>query len=193
MHHVDIYRRIHKALRACMAENLVELGSLDYTDAQELADVMARVRSMANLCASHLFHEDRFVHPAMEARLPGSARHSTADHLEHDYACRKIISLASVIEQARTIERPALVAQLYHQVARFMADSLHHMHQEETENNTVLWATHSNEELEAIEQSIVASLSAEEREVSMQWMMRALNPVERAILLEGVARARLAA
>ena len=43
----------------------------------EVSAVLAQVRSMASFCAGYLDHENRHVHPAMEARLPGSAKLAT--------------------------------------------------------------------------------------------------------------------
>jgi len=71
---VDIYRRIHKALRYCMSDTLARVSRLDIGDRGEVIAVLAQVREMAVLCATHVAHEDTFVHPAMEARFPGTAK-----------------------------------------------------------------------------------------------------------------------
>lgn len=185
---VDIYRRIHKALRACICDTLMRLGRLDCGDAQEVSAVLAQVRSMAAFCVGHLEHENRHVHTAMESRFPGSSKPSSREHEHHATACRKIIGLAAVAEQARAIDREALVAKLYRDVALFLADNLVHMHAEETENNTMLWATHTDEELLAIERAIVGSLTPDEKKVSMRWMIPAMHPHERIEMLEGMRR-----
>lgn len=185
---VDIYCRIHKALRACIGDTLQRLGRLDCDDTLEVVAVLAQVRGMASFCAGHLEHENRHVHPAMEARLPGSAKVAAGEHEHHASACRKIVALAAVAEQSRAADREALVARLYREVALFLADNLVHMHMEETDNNTILWATHTDDELVAIEQAIVASLSAQEKAMSMRWMIPALRPHERVALLETVRR-----
>lgn len=186
--HVDIYRRIHKALRACLCDTLVRVGRMDTGDTRELNAVLAQVRSMAAFCESHVAHENDYVHAAMEARFPGSAKATAGAHEHHLQACRKMMRLAGEVEQARAAERGAVVGKLYQYIALFLADSLQHMHAEETENNTLLWATHSDAELIAIEEAIVASLTPEEKALSMRWMLPALNPDERVELLEGIRR-----
>lgn len=183
---IDIYRPIHKALRACLCDTLTRVGQMDSGDAGEVSAVMAQVRAMAAFCESHVAHENEFVHTAMEARFPDSSKTIAAEHEQHRQACRKIAALATDIEQARAGERPAVAAKLYQYIALFLAENLEHMHAEETENNTLLWATHSDAELVAIEQAIVASLTPEEKSMSMRWMLPALNPAERIALLEGV-------
>ena len=185
---VDIYRRIHKALRACMCDTLVRVGALDCNDRREVANVLTQVRAMAVFSSTHIAHEDTFVHPAMEARFPGTAKATAAEHAHHRYACRKIVALADAVHNATSAERQALVTQLYHYIALFVAESLVHMNAEETDNNTLLWATHTNEELTAMEQAIVASMTPEEKAVSMRWMLPALNATERVELIEAVLK-----
>ena len=124
---VDIYRRIHKALRFCMSDTLSRVSRLDIGDRGEVVSVLAQVREMAILCATHVAHEDTFVHPAMEARFPGTAKATAAEHAHHKYACRKIIALGDAVYNAREEDRESLVSQLYHYISLFVAESLHHL------------------------------------------------------------------
>ena len=61
----------------------------------------------------------------------------------------------------RATSRATAVAELQRFLAQFVAENLTHMNVEESWNNAVLWETHSDAELIAIEQAIVASLSPE--------------------------------
>ena len=81
---VDLYRPIHKALRAFMADTLVAVGSMDTNDDSEVEATLERARSLLELLTLHLEEENRFVHPAMEARRPGSASEAAHDHIEHE-------------------------------------------------------------------------------------------------------------
>jgi len=80
------------------------------------------------------------------------------------------------------------VSQLYHYISLFVAESLVHMNAEETDNNTLLWATHTDAELNAIQQAIVDSMTCDEKAVTMRWMLPALNPTERVELMEEVLK-----
>lgn len=183
---VDIYRRNHKALRACMCDTLVRVGALDASDRREVTIVLTQVRAMAVFSSTHIAHEDTFVHPAMEARFPGTAKATAAEHAHHRYACRKIVALADAVHKAGIDERALLLTQLYHTIALFVAETLVHMNAEETDNNTLLWATHTDEELTRMEQAIAASMTPEEKAVSLRWMLPALNADERVELMEAV-------
>ncbi len=70
---VDIYRGIHKAVRAFMCDTLTMVGQLDIDDDADVTATVAQVRGLAAFCADHLAHENQFIHPAMEARRPGSS------------------------------------------------------------------------------------------------------------------------
>lgn len=182
----DIYHRIHKALRACMADTLLWVGRLDCADPRDVGAAMAQVRSIAVFCASHLDHEDDFVHPALEARQPGAARQTEHEHGHHAATCAHLAALADAVAAAHGAAVPAAAHQLYRALALFLADSIIHMDMEETDNNAVLWAGHSDDQLIAIEHAIVASLTDEERATTMRWMIPSMTPTERLALLDGV-------
>jgi hypothetical protein len=184
----DIYRYIHKAVRAFMCDTLIQVGNADGADAEEMTRVIARVRGLVAFCVSHLEHENDFVHAAMEARCPGSSDATAGDHVHHADACEKLAALADAVEQAASGGRNEKMTQLYLYLALFVAENFTHMNVEETENNTALWATHSDEELIGIEHAIVASLTPEENAITLRWMIPALNASERAEFLRGVLR-----
>ncbi|RJG06122.1 hypothetical protein D3870_08995 [Noviherbaspirillum cavernae] len=182
----DIYAIIHKALRAFMCDTLVSVGNADADDAKEVAAVLAQVRELAAFCASHLKHENDFVHPAMEAAQPGAAAQTAGDHLHHEWALRQVGTLADAVDAASTEVRAAALGQLYRYLAVFVAENFTHMNIEETDNNAVLWAACSDEELMGIEHAIVASIPPDEMAASMRWMIPAMTANERAAALGGM-------
>lgn len=182
----DIYRPIHKALRACMSETLQRVGNADGADESEVAATLKQVRELTAFCGMHMKKENTFVHPAMEARRPGSSGYIAADHEHHEFALDKIERLVREAEQAHGEERDIALLQLYRFLAVFIAENLTHMNAEESDNNAVLWATHTDGELVAIEQSIVGSLQPEEKAIGMRWMLPALSHGERVGFLSGM-------
>jgi Hemerythrin HHE cation binding domain len=177
----DIYAFIHKGLRAFMAHTLVRAGRLDAGDAAEVAEVGAEVRALIAICRSHLEHENHYVHTAMQARAPGSAATIETEHAHHVAALDELDALG-----ARIAGDAAAAQALYRKLAAFVGENFEHMQREETDHNAVLWATHTDAELAAIEQRIVASLSPEEAQLSMRWMLPHVTPAERAGLLGGM-------
>lgn len=182
----DIYRIIHKALRNFMMDTLTAMGSMDCNDAAQTAQVLNQVRELAAVCRGHFSHENDFVHAAMEVRRPGSAAQVAAEHEHHAWAIGRLEALADAVDQAQGLARQENADELYRYLALFVAENLVHMNLEETENNAVLWATHTDAELLAIEHAIVASLSPQESMATMRWMLPAMNASERAAHMQGI-------
>lgn len=185
----DIYRPIHKGLRAFMAETLVRAGRLDAADTADVAETLAQVRGLALFCRNHLRHEDEHVHTAMEARVPGSTAVTAADHRHHHDAIAALTQAADAVEAAPDAAGRARAAHaLYLTLARFVGENLLHMDVEEGHNNAVLRGAYADCELAALEHAIVASLSPEETPVVLRWILTSVSPAERAGALLGMRR-----
>lgn len=182
----DIYAVIHKALRHFMADTLVAVGNMDCNDTAQTAKVLSQVRELAGACRGHFLHENEFIHTAMEAHRPGSTTQVAMDHLHHASAIGRLEELTDAVETGTGNGRQAAANALYRYMALFVAENFAHMNVEETANNELLWATHSDAELIGIEQEIVASLTPEESMLTMRWMMPAMNASERAEMLYGI-------
>lgn len=182
----DIYRNIHKALRAYMNAVLVRVGAMDTDDEAEMRDVLKEVREMLNFCLSHLEHEDRYVHAAMEALCGGASARTSRDHRQHIDEIRRLEAHIEGLSCANASSRSALALNLYRHLALFVAENMEHMHVEETENNGVLWAYYSDAEIHEIETALVSSIPPETTATALRWMVPHLNPTERASLLRGM-------
>jgi len=179
----DIYRQIHKAMRASMSDAMLAAGRADPMDDSERDQLLAQIRGMLSFARGHLEKEEKFVHPAMESRAPGSTKETAQDHLSHAHAFADLEEALAALAHGDAGERPAAAHALYAKLAHFTGENFLHMQVEETANNEVLWRTHSDDELVAIERAIVASLTPQEKAYAAQWMLPFANPQERAELL----------
>lgn len=182
----DIYAFIHKGLRACFAHTLVAVGRLDCSDSEEVDFVLSEVEDLLAFCRSHLAKENKFVHSAMESRRPGSTRQGGADHEHHEQAIAALAEQVETLRRLPALRREAATRELYRDLGRFVAENLEHMAMEEREHNRVLWETHSDAEILAIEGAIVASLTPEDSRLSQGWMLRAMSAGERAGFLGAI-------
>ncbi|WP_404383103.1 hemerythrin domain-containing protein [Caenispirillum salinarum] len=183
----DIYRPIHKGLRAFMAETMVAVGRMDAADATDTAEVLARVRGLLDICHGHLRHEEDHVHPAMEARVPGSTAGTEAEHHDHRAGLDAVSRAAEAVAAAPSPETRAEAGHaLYLALARMVGENLTHMDMEEDRNNAILRAAYTDSELHAVEQGIVASLAPEEAQVILRWIIPNLTPAERAQALRAM-------
>lgn len=177
----DIYAFIHKGLRAFMAHTLVRVGRLDATDEAEVAEVSAELKALLTICHHHLENENEVVHNAMQARAPGSCAKISAEHEGHVVALDQLHQLLE-----RVPGSAAAVQSLYRALSRFVADNLEHMDREETLHNAVLWATHTDDEIRALEHRIVSNHSPQEMQLALRWMLPHMTPTERAAMLGGM-------
>ncbi|PPE71956.1 hypothetical protein C3942_20665 [Solimonas fluminis] len=182
----NIYAVIHKGLRAWMAHTLQALGRADWLDAEDSAAALAELRSLLAVCRSHLAHENDFIHPAMEARRPGSSGQTQGDHGEHVRAIDTLLARAGALEAARGARRAELGYALYLALAMFVAENHEHMDIEEVRNNAALWAAYGDAEILAIEQALVASIPPPEMMLTLRWMLPSASHGERCALLMGM-------
>jgi hypothetical protein len=189
---LDIYASVHRGLRAMMMDTLSAVGRADAHHSAELSAACERVLVLCDTCASHLEHENEFIHPVMEAHRPGSTAQVAADHEDHLAAITELCAMARALRTAHLGAEPdpqqAMTA-LYRKLTLFVAENFIHMHAEEVEHNPVLWATHSDEALRTLEGHIAASIPPAQHLLFLRWMVPALPPVERAALLTGLQAA----
>lgn len=185
---LDLYAPIHKALRAAMTDTLGRVGRVDVFDAEDLDQMLAAFEALLDLCASHVAHENAFVHPAIEARQPKGAARTAEDHVEHLASLEALRAEGSRLRAAGEGERMALALRLYRHLALFVAENFQHMHIEETLNNAALWAHYSDAELAELHDRILAAIPPQENLAVTRWMVPAMNPLERAGML-GAAKA----
>ena len=182
----ELYRPIHKALRAFMSDTLVAVGRMDTQDDGDVAVTLEQARSLLAVLTIHLDDENRFVHAAMEARRPGSAAHTAHDHVEHECALAELTNMIDGVARTAGTERATLVLSLYRRLALFVAENLEHMEVEERDNMAVLWAEYTDEELARIEAAIVASVPPAAMSIAARWFMAGLNHAERVGWLQGM-------
>ena len=186
MHRHDLYGPIHKALRAAMGRTLVKLGSADFSDALETAQVLAALRAQLATGASHLRHEDEHIHTALEARCPGASGRLEADHHHHEQAFAELEALMLEIEAAPSAERASLGRELYLRYSEFVAADLAHMVEEERAILPLLHSLFSDAELMAIEGAIVASTPPADTMAIMSDIIPAMYRSERVRFLSFV-------
>ena len=179
----DLYSGIHKALRALMADTLLAVGRMDVDDKLEMAQVTERVLVLLEVCASHLQHENDFVHKAIEARAPGASEAIAHDHTDHVKHIARLGEVVAMVRGAAPGRRAALTQALYRGLSLFIADNFQHMQVEETAHNAVLWARYSDAELVAIHDALVASIPPEEMMLIARWLVPFMNPAERVAML----------
>lgn len=193
----DLYRLVHKGLRAALGEALGLLGRADPAVPLDFAGALNAVAEVLDLCAEHVAHENGFIHTAMERAQPGSATFTAAEHAHHLTAIAMLTARLSAARTAPEREQAAHGHQLYRLFALFVADNLQHMEVEESSNTEVLWQHYSDDELRALVQAIESQVPPARMLVWMRWILPNLTRAERlglvAALREALPEAALAA
>ncbi len=179
----DIYALIHKALRAALTDAMLAAGRLDTSDPEEVDDAVGRIRDLLDLCQDHLETENAFVHPAMEARRPGTTRRVADEHVEHAASIARLRNRAGALARAPAMARDDVAAGLYRELSLFVGENFVHMHEEEAVHNLVLWDAYSDAELAALESAIIAHHPPAAMQRAMRWMLPAMTPAQRAAML----------
>src|SRR5262245_23673865 len=183
----DMYTTVHKGLRAFMADTLTAVGRIDPGDLVEVADGIARTRVLIDLCKDHLHHENEFIHPAMEARRPGSAGITAIDHVHHEEAFDRLAEEILAVERsASREERQIALLKLYRSLSIFVADNFVHMNVEEIYNAAALWDLYNDGELLAIHHDIVSAVPPAKMAVYLRWIIPSLSSPERIGMLAGM-------
>lgn len=179
----NMYGFIHKALRAFMADTLLQLGRMDLADAREVNATLQQARELLGFCRVHLDDENRFVHPALEACEPGSAARIAGEHVHHEEDIALLLEQIDALEHRHADEA---ANGLYRRFAVFVGGNFEHMEYEEREHNAVLWAHYSDAQLRAIEGALVASLPPQASALGLRWMLPSIAHAERVALLGGI-------
>ncbi len=185
-HRFDIYRTIHKALRAMMIDSLARAGRIDCDDADSVADTAGCIRDLLASCRAHLEKENRYVHRALESCRPGSTLAIAAEHAAHEAAIDTLAARVVAMQTATGDARRTAAHRLYHELSVFVAENFVHMVSEETTNNALLWAHYDDSEIVAIHDAILASVSPSDSQTILRWMIPAVSPDERARLLHAI-------
>lgn len=185
---VDLYSGIHKAARAIMADTLVAVGRMDCADDLDLARTTERVLELLDFCVMHLTKENTYVHAAMEARAPGAAAAIAHEHEHHVQQVERLAQMVAELRHTPGDRRFAAQQALYAEVGLFVAENLQHMRVEETAHNAVLWARYTDDELQQIHDSIIASIPPEKMLFIARWLVPFLSPAERAGLMGDMKR-----
>jgi hypothetical protein len=106
--------------------------------------------------------------------------------VHHEAEIERLGADLLAVERSAGEARPAAALKLYRRLALFVAENYQHMQVEETENNAVLWAGYTDEELLEIQDALIAAIPPQWLALYLRWMVPAMAPAERAALLTGI-------
>ncbi len=179
MSRYNIFNQVHKALRAMLYDTSLTLQQTSFTDSNEAAAALAKVRLVAEVFDGHAKHEDEFVLPAIQQYEPSLVDAFEQEHEKDHQLSENLRGLLMVYQHAIKAGVKIETGQAINKAfTSFMIFNLEHMAREEAVLNKVLWRYYTDAELIALNQRIVASIDPKEMELFSAWMMRGLSNAE---------------
>jgi len=182
----DLYRDIHKGIRAELFALTASAGQVDASDRAAGTDLARHVRSVLELLVTHAEHEDVAIQPAIEAHLPQLAEQIERDHAALETRIAAIDELAATAAvDARSASR-AGYHRIYLELASFTSAYLAHQDLEERAVMPALEQAIAIDAVLEIHGVIIASIPPEGLAQSLSLMLPAMNVDDRAELLGGM-------
>jgi len=183
---VDIYRDIHKGIRNELFAVTVGAGQVDPHDSEAVSAVAGRWDNLVELLVAHAQHEEDFVQPVIEQFTPIYAEEIVEAHQRLEAQMAQLELLADRASESCPEQRRLLTHRLYLGLASFTAAYLQHQEFEEFEVMVMLSQHVSPEDLRALDDAIVASISPEMMGRSLAIMVPAMNIEDQAELFGGM-------
>jgi hypothetical protein len=183
---LDLYKDIHKGIRAELFAITAEAGSLDPSVGIGRAALATHVRDVVELLTGHAHHEDGAIQPVLESRLPDLAERIEVDHLTLEAHMDDLVAMADEAASSSATDPGTQVHRLYLALASFTSDYLRHQDVEERVVMPALEAAVGLEEVVTIHQAILADIPPEEMAKGLAVMIPAMNIDDRTGLLGGM-------
>ena len=182
---LDLYKDIHKGIRAELFAVTGAAGHLDPVDRVGRADLARHVGSVVDLLIAHAEHEDTHRQPLIEVHLPGYAAQVAEEHAMLEARMAGLRALADDNVDA-TADLRGRTHALYLDLASFTSAYLAHQDMEERELMPALDSAIGFENVLTIHQSIIGSIPPDQMAQSLAIMIPAMNIDDRTDLLGGM-------
>ena len=183
---LDMYKDIHKGIRAQLFDVTLEAGRLDASDEAARAALAAHVDGVVQLLIGHASHEDTFVQPVLEEYQPALAFEIARDHGSIHERLMTIRDATWAAARADGGEARALLHHLHLDLSLFTATYLRHEDVEERTVMPALLAHLGPDGVRNVDQALVASIPPDEKAAGLAVMLPAMNVDDRYELLDGV-------
>jgi hypothetical protein len=182
----DLYKDIHKGIRAELFRVTASAGSLDPAERCAREELAADVRNLFHVLMSHAEHEDDFVQPILEAHVPDLAAVIAVHHPRLE---ARMVDIQTRVDRAATAPAPeqrVRVHDAYRELAAFTGSYLEHQDFEERDVMPALEQAIGVDAVLELDHTIVASIPPDEVATGLSLMLPAMNVDDRTELLGGM-------
>lgn len=183
---LDLYKDIHKGIRAELFAVTAAAGRTDPADAAARAELNDQVRALAHLLDLHAQHEDSAIEPALVAWMPDLAELISVDHALFDRRVYGLVTCAESAAAAGPSTARAELHELYLGLAAFTGSYLGHIDLEERVIMPGLERAIGVDGVMQIHGAIVGSMPPDDFARGLAAMMPAMNIDDRVDMLAGM-------
>jgi len=189
MNRYNVFYLIHKGLRAMLYDTATTLQQTDFVDISAATPALAKVNDVLFAFEHHAHHEDSFILPAVEAYEPEIAASFESEHQEDYRLTGRLRNLLIIYENSfLPEERTVCGSAITKSFTEFLTLNLQHMAKEEMLLNHALWRLYTDEQIKAIQQQLMATITPAELQAASRWMMRAISTADAIDWLKSVRR-----
>jgi hypothetical protein len=185
----DLYRDIHKGIRAELFAVTGAAGRVDPADRSACGELADHINSLVEVLEMHSDHEDTAIQPVLEQLFPGLAARIQDDHQLLTTRTAALVTIADKTVASSGQPRSDAARELYLELAGFTGIYLSHQDVEEREVLPALREAVGSEEVGRIHARIIASIPPDKMASSLAFMLPAMNIDDRAELLGGLRAA----
>jgi hypothetical protein len=156
-----------------------KLGSLDWSDPEEVGAVGEEFADMIRFLREHATNENLFQIPPLEERSPGATRKMAEDH----ELLEKVIDRLEADWKKSAANPGPEGYQLYMTFNRFLSGYLAHMDMEEGEVTSAMHHHFTDPEIGAMVGRIVARISPQDMAMMLRYILPGMNDGEREVFL----------
>ncbi len=182
----DLYRDIHKGVRAELFALTAEAGRLDPADECGMTALAAQVRSVVRFLVAHAEHEDGHIEPVLAQHLPQLAATIAIDHDALERRMVLLVQLADALGSTHAADRRRPLHELYVELAAFTGAYLLHQDVEERIVGPALEDAEGVEAVIGIHGRILASIPPQEMGEAVAIMLPAMNVDDRTEMLGAI-------
>ena len=183
---VDLYRDIHKGIRAELFDVTLAAGRVDPGCRADRAAVAAHVLSVAETLELHAHHEDEQIEPTLIEHAPGLADQISTDHHVLEARFNFVAELAQSTVDAPVVDQRRLMHLLYLELSGFTSAYLSHQLVEERVVMPAIERAIGPEGALGIHIAIVSTIPPDVMAQSLAFMLPAMNIDNRTELLTGM-------
>lgn len=182
----DLYRDVHKGLRAELLGLPVLIGQADPHDQATVDVVAGRLHAFLDLLDDHAEHEEQHLGQLIARLDPTLSSRVEDEHRTVERTMDALRALADRATSSATATRRMALHRLYLTSASFASEYLAHLSTEEVEIMPLLGATVPVDELLAVNDAIVQSVAPGQMDHYLELMVPAQNPLDRTEMYIGI-------